>query len=111
MAIDQSSPEYKRRQEIEKIFEDVLGEYSDHVYFEPPENCKIEYPCIIYEISNGNTRFASNDAYMFNFRYIAKLIDKDPDSDYAWKLAKHPFISFDRGYVADNLYHKVFTVY
>lgn len=108
MANDQKkSPEEKRRDELSEIFHKLV----DHVYFEPPEGKKLEYPCIIYERSSGLTNFANNLPYMFNYRYTVTEIDRDPDSDIPSMIAKLPMCTFDRGFVSDNLYHKVFTIY
>ena len=39
------------------------------------------------------------------------VIDKKPDNEVINKLLELPYCSYDRQYVADNLYHDVFTLY
>ena len=110
MANDQIvTPEEKRRLELSASFKEILG--SENVYFEPPESVKLEYPCILYERSSGFTDFASNKPYIFRYRYTVTVIDRDPDSDIPGKIATLPMCTFDRGFVVNNLYHKVFTCF
>lgn len=111
MAIDPNTPEEKRREKIEEMFEDALGKDSDNIYFEPPENVKLKYPCIIYERIGGDSNYANNNVYIFNFVYKATLIHKDPDSDIPAKLAKNTYVALTGAFVSDNLYHKVYTIY
>lgn len=99
----------KRRLEIDNLFREILG--TTDVYFEPPENVKLKYPCIIYNRTSGLTNFASNKPYTFNYRYTVTVIDRDPDSRIPEKLASQQCCTFDRGFTNDNLYHYVFTIY
>lgn len=108
MANDQQmSPEERRRLELSAEFHKIVK----NVYFEPPEGKKMEYPCIVYERASGITEFANNLPYMFNYRYTVTVIDKDPDSDLPGMIAKLKMCTFDRGFISDNLYHKVFTIF
>ena len=50
------------------------------VYFQPPESIKIDYPCIIYERSRINTKFADNLHYIDKTGYTVTVIDRNPDS-------------------------------
>lgn len=84
---------------------------SDNVYFQPPESKKIDYPCIIYKRSTGDTSFADNNAYRFTKRYQITVIDQDPDSEIVDKVAMMPMCTYDRHYTADNLNHDIFNLY
>ena len=99
----------KRRLELDNAFRGILG--SNEVYFEPPENKKLNYPCIIYNRTSGQTDFADNKPYTFSFRYTVTVIDRDPDSRIPEKLASLECCTFDRGFTSENLYHYVFTIY
>ena len=90
---------------LDATLRDILG--SSNVYFQPPENLKMRYPCIrysLYDIQNGH-------AYLSNNAYQLILIDPDPDNPYVNKIKDLPLCSFDRYYAADNLNHYVFTIY
>lgn len=91
--------------------DDIKEEASRHVFFQPPENMKILYPCIVYERSGIDTKYAGNLPYAMKKRYSVTVIDKDPDSTIPDMVAKLPFCSFDRHFVNDNLNHDVFTIY
>lgn len=81
------------------------------VYYQPPETVKLEYPCIVYELSNIIFKYANNDKYIHNNSYTVTLIDSDPDSIIVDEILKLPFTSFDRQFKSDNLNHFVFTIY
>ena len=97
------------RLELQAVLETVLG--SNQVYFQPPSNIQLIYPCIIYERSYWNTTFADNKPYSLNKRYSLTVIDRDPDSTIVDKVINLPMCSFDRHYVSDNLNHDVFNLY
>ena len=84
---------------------------SPHVYFQPPESIKMVYPCVVYERSGINTRFADDKPYAHKKKYTVTIIDKNPDSQIPDRMAALPLCSFDRHFVADNLHHDVFTLY
>lgn len=83
-----------------------------NVYYEPEENAKIKYPCIIYERSGGETTFSNNRPYSFDYAYKVTIISKDPDDRLVEELAStQENCTLSRPYKADGLYHNVFTVY
>lgn len=89
----------------------IKKEAKRHVYFQPNTNIRIAYPCIVYQLSDIDAKFADNIPYIHQRKYSLTVIDKDPDSMIVDKVAALPRCSFDRPYVADNLYHWVFTIY
>ena len=94
----------------EKLHE-ILLKICSNVYFQPPENVKIIYPCIIYRRSVATTRHADNNPYMFARNYQITIIDKNPDSDIIRKVAELKTARFDRHYTYENLNHDVFIIY
>lgn len=95
------------RKELGKI----LRKFCPNVYFQPPESVKLDYPCIIYNRSSGDTQFADNKPYTFMNRYQVMVIDRDPDSEIIKKVASLPLCVMDRHYTADNLNHDLFNLY
>jgi hypothetical protein len=89
----------------------LLETFADNVYFQPPENVKLKYPCIIYKRDFAETEFADNAPYNFTLRYMVTVIDRDPDSDIPGKVASIPMSLFNRFYTADNLNHDVYSVF
>jgi hypothetical protein len=90
---------------------ELLTSITEHVYFQPPENIVLQYPCIIYKRDFAETEFADNEPYNHQKRYMVMVIDRNPDSDIPDKIAKIPMSTFNRFYTADDLNHDVFQVF
>lgn len=89
---------------------DILG--SSNVYFQPPENIKMEYPCLVYSRRTGDSRYANNRTYKFSQTYDVTYISKDPDDGFVDKfLFSMPASRYDRHYTSNNLHHDNFFVY
>lgn len=84
---------------------------SRNVYYQPPENFKMNYPAIEYHRNRLKDRYANDRSYIRQCAYDVTLIDKDPDSPVVEKLKDLKYSEFDRHYVVDNLNHDVFTIY
>lgn len=97
------------RLELHEKLEKLLD--SKNVYYEPPENLKIDYPCFIYGLDDVYRRPADNIGYTIQNRYQITLIDRMPDNPVRDRLLELPGCSFDRSYKSDNLEHYVFTLY
>ena len=90
---------------------DLLESFVDNVYFQPPTNITLEYPCIVYKRDYAETEFADNHPYNHVTRYMVTVIDRDPDSDIPNKVASMPKCLFNRFYTVDNLNHDVYRVF
>ena len=97
------------RLELQSKLEELLG--IKHVYYQPPETIKMEYPAIKYSKSNIQTRSADDRTYSKMTRYEVIVIDKKPDNPVIDKLLELPYCSYDRSYKADNLNHDVLILY
>jgi hypothetical protein len=83
----------------------------DRVYFQPPSDVQMEYPCIVYSLDNGSTRFADNKPYIYEQQYEVQLIGRGPQPDKFHQLVFLPKTLHSRSFVADNLNHDVFSIY
>lgn len=90
---------------------DILKSITDNVYFQPPVNVQLKYPCIVYKRDYANTEFADNAPYNHEIRYMVTVIDRDPDSDIPLQIAALPKSLFNRFYTADDLNHDVYNVF
>jgi hypothetical protein len=97
------------RLSLQALLEEILE--SPHVYFQPPADVQMVYPCIVYQRDRADTKFAGNAPYRYTKRYQVTHISKDPDSAVPDKIAALPGCTFDRFFVADKLNHDVFSVY
>lgn len=83
-----------------------------NVYFQPPENVKLIFPCLIYKMVRLSPEYADNIPYAMSKRYNLLYITKDPDDTMPETLAWHfPSIIHNTSYVNDTLYHHSFDLY
>ena len=97
------------RKKLHKILEDILG--TKNVYFQPPENIKIGYPCIIYSQSGYDIDRADNTAYRITPAYTIMYVSKKYDTTMVPKILTLLNGRFDTSYISDNLYHYVITIF
>lgn len=96
--------------DLQNELKELLG--SDNVYFQPPTNLRMNYPCIVMERGSGHQLDADNRTYIFTKRYVITHIGYDPDEEMVDKLVHHfKMCKYDRHFVSDNLQHDVFTLY
>lgn len=89
----------------------ILEGFVSNVYFQPPPNVQLKYPCVVYKRDFAETIFADNDPYKQTLRYMVTVIDRDPDSEIPAKVAALRMSAFNRFYTADELNHDVYVVY
>jgi hypothetical protein len=95
------------RLELQSLLEGM----TEHVYFQPPANIQIEYPCIIYTRDGTSSDHANNELYRHAKRYQVTVVDRDPDTELADKVESLRFVSFERAFAAGDLNHYVFTLF
>lgn len=83
-----------------------------NVYFQPPKNTMLQYPCIIYKLDNMDIRNADDKTYFRMNRYLLTYITKDPDDSMIFKLVDHfSGISWAQAFTSDNLNHYNYNLY
>ena len=97
------------RYELQYLLVSILE--SANVYFQPPNNTKLVYPCIVYRWDREATKFADNQRYRGVKGYQVTVIDMNPDSEIPNKIAKLPMCMFDRFFTSDNLNHFVYNIF
>lgn len=90
---------------------EVLHQFCDNVYYQPPSGYKIKYPCIIYDLEKPDITYADNAPYALYDRYLIKYITRDPDDDTRNQIIRLELCSAEIPYMADNLYHYPFRLY
>ena len=95
----------KLQNKLEKLLD------SKNVYYQPPENLKMEYPAIRYSKSDEEDIYANNIKYLSMSVYDLVVIDKKPDNPVIKKLLELPYSEFDRHYVADGLNHDIIRIF
>lgn len=99
-----------RRLNLQKLLEEVPKVRK--VYFQPPENLKMEYPCIRYYRVRPSTDKADDMTYRFTQCYELIVIDSDPDSQIARYIVENfQMAEMNTTYASNNLYHTSITLY
>lgn len=88
---------------------EVLG--STNVYYQPPENIKLVYPCIVFHRLDYDQEYADNITYHFSPKYRATVISKTPDHPAIEKLLTGRYTSFVSHYASDGLNHDIIDIY
>lgn len=97
------------RSNLQTRLEEILG--SQYVYFQPNAKVQLHYPCFVYRLEPPSTLDANNAKYKIFKRYSLTFIHHDPDNPITYELVKEPMCKMDRSYIADNLYHEVYTIF
>ena len=97
------------RLDLQGLLEELLE--SRNVYYQPPESVKMQYPAIRYSKKNIQSVYANNSKYLMRDCYELIVISRKPDDPVIKKLLALPYCSYDRQYIADNLYHDTLTIY
>lgn len=100
----------KTQSALQTVLQTIAG-VNGHVYFQPPESVRLVYPAIVYSLEGMSIDRADNTAYKNMKRYNIIYISKAPDETMCNSLLGLPYCSFDRRYIADNLYHDSYTLY
>jgi hypothetical protein len=99
-----------RREQLSDIFHNTLG--VKNVYFQPPTNTQIKYPCIVYKLLGWSNRRADDISYTRQQRWQVTYITKDPDSPVPESFFDvFQMCSHQNRFTSDNLYHDVFNIY
>lgn len=58
----------------------------NNVYFNPPANVKMQFPCIIYHSATTSSEFALNGRYLTAYSYRIEVLDTNADSPVVDKI-------------------------
>lgn len=89
----------------------ILHSLCDNVYFQPPSNKQLTYPCIIYKLDNIDATFADNDPYRLMDEYSITYITRDPDDENIRKLARLRYCTMSNASTSDNLRNYYYRIY
>lgn len=110
MEVITANPEaIKYPEGLQKILTDILG--TQDVYFQPPSDSSMNYPCIVYHLDGVDTTYADNNPYKTSKRYLVTYIDYYPDMTIPDKIGQLPTAKFVDHYTADNLNHYSYRLY
>lgn len=100
----------KRKSELSQLLHTLPLE--GEIHFQPPENIKLKYPCIIYKFDRYKDFYAGDGRHIVREAYTVTHIYKDPTQNLREAIRLlFTYADFDRVFVNDNLYHDVYTIY
>ena len=80
----------RTRLDLDKTLREIIG--NGNVYFQPPENLKMNYPCIRYSLYDIQALHGDNLPYIKSPEYQLILIDPNPDNEFVGKLAQRGYL-------------------
>ena len=99
-----------KREDLHAEFCKILG--TRNAYFNTPEDVKMQYDAIRYELSGKDLKRANNGLYKMTNQYSGVVITRNPDTPIPDLILNHfEMCSFGKPYTADNLNHYPFTLY
>jgi hypothetical protein len=97
------------RIDLQSKLEELLG--SRNVYYNPPDNLRMQYNAIRYSLGGVQTRSADDVKYSKMNRYELIVITRESDPEVVDKLMELPYCSMGTPYKSDNLNHYPLTLY
>lgn len=85
----------------------------ENVYYEPADNGKLKYPCIVYNRQNMENRRANNNSlYKSGIYYNVTYITRSAETDVMKKILKlFPQATLTNIMTHDGLYHENYNIY
>lgn len=99
----------RSRIDLQTVLENVLG--SRNVYYQPPPNIDMNYPCIVYKDKKPDKTYANNQTYISFKSYELTYIDEDPESVTKEVISRLPMCEWINGFQVDDLNHDVYILY
>lgn len=102
----------ERRIQLHEKLCSILG--SRNVYYDPPENVKLQFDCIVYSLDQVQQAYANNGTYVLVTGYLLTIITRTPEAQtrIVGELMKtFSYVGWDRAYVIDHLHHAVVSIY
>ena len=94
---------------LQNMFSDVS------IYYRPPGNIILNYPCIVYEKKAYEPSFGNSTPYVVGMRFQVSLLSKLPGytsvRDILSLNGQGAIVADSDSYENDDIVHDVFTVY
>lgn len=87
-----------------------LGDATHKVYYQPPDDLNIIYPCIIYERSNIKNTSADDAVYQQSYSYNIIVAEQSPVSALVEDVSKLAGIRFLNHYIRNKIIYDSFTI-
>ena len=94
-----------KRMNLHTVLTGLMDEKQ--VHYQPDENIKLNYPCMLYMFDKVIPTYANNSLYFQTYRFTITLISNDP-TDSLFDTLNNLFV-YENQFIADDLTHSVFT--
>lgn len=74
----------ERRVEVQRLLESA----TPNVYFQPPANVSMNYPCVVYHKAPPKDIHANDQRYGSRQKYTITVMDRSPDTQIAEQIVK-----------------------
>lgn len=89
-----------------------LETFIPTVYFQPPSNITMQYPCIVYGRAGVASEHANDRMYSRTQEYQVTLIERNPDSNVGDNILSHfSKCRITQQFSVDNLNHTIYTLF
>lgn len=86
--------------------------FLENVYFQPPSNIQMVYPCIVYHKNPNFKRYGDNMIFIRKEVYQVKIIETDPESSIGNDMEEYfEYCSIVQVFTQDSLHHTVLRLY
>lgn len=93
------------------LHNELLG-FIPKVYYQPPTNTQMVYPCIVYNKDGKARKFGNDRLYIVQQKYQVTVIELNPDSAVADNIEEHfQHCAIKQNYTVDNLNHTTLSLY
>lgn len=99
----------KTRLELHNTLISTTG--INNIYYNPPENIKMNYPCIRYKRVDVTSKKADDIKYIVHDRYELVIISSKNNDDIVNKLLSIKYMEYDRSMIINGLFHDYMTIY
>ena len=97
------------RLNLHTILLKVIG--NENVYFDPPSNMLLSYPCIKYNREKIDVKRADNTVYIKRNKYSISVIGTRDTDKAVSELLCLPYCTYNREYTVGGLTHTVLTIF
>jgi hypothetical protein len=99
------------RLELRDVLSSIMEDSGEepHLYFQPPETIKLEYPCMVYHLKTLTSRKANDKPYHKIIGFDITYITRSPASSVPSRMLSEQYMNFDRYYTSENLHHYAYT--
>lgn len=101
----------RKRLELHEKLCEILG--SRYVYYQPPPNVQLHYPCIVYSPNPSEDVYADNGRYLIWYSYAVQIIAHDPEFELFDTFPDYFTYATESSqrFAQDNLNHTNFKLY